>query len=354
MSLINKPLRFGIIGLGFGANVHAPALFNFPEIEVVGIAGRSEKKASYIANKLGISNGFGSIDELLDLDLDAITIALPPKEVLNVIDKVLGKRLPLICEKPFGTDYLSSIKLLKKHNINFTNSMNFIFAELNVFLKLKEIIDSGMLGKIKSAEMIWLNESWSHRSKTWSWKTDSDQYGGVISIFGSHIFFFAEWLFGAVQTIKGESSNSNTIKFSPTESQAAEDYVNCTLSYSSGIKLTCSFGNANQDITLHRWIVKFERAIVVIENKSKNYTDFYMKIFHNNGHMQIIKEKKKNANSLLKLDDRVILFSKIVRRFVNSIRVGSMMKPDLHSGARVQQLDNALRDSIRLKKIIYL
>ena len=69
------------------------------------------------------------------------------------------------------------------------------------------------------------------------------------------------------------------IKFSPTESQAAEDYVNCTLSYSSGIKLTCSFGNANQDITLHRWIVKFERAIVVIENKSKNYTDFYMKIY---------------------------------------------------------------------------
>jgi predicted dehydrogenase len=354
MNLKIKPLRFGIVGLGFGAKIHAPVLLSISDVEVVGIVGRSGHKAKAIANKLGIAKGFDSIDQLIDQGVDAVTIAVPPREVISIVDKVLMHRVPVLCEKPFGTDYVTSMAMLKKHNVDFTTSMSFIFAELDVFIRLKEIIQEGRMGKVKNAKMIWLYDSWSHRSKTWSWKTDADQHGGVLSLLGSHIFFFAEWLFGSVKTVNANCCNDATSAFAPIGASAAEDYANCVFSYSSGTKLSCTFGIANSDTTIHRWIVEFDYGIIILENKSKNHIDFCMKILKKNEKVEYLKEKKLFMKNLNNSDERLKPFYRIARRFINAVREGFLMQPDLSMGARVQLLDNAIRNSIKTKKKIYL
>jgi len=78
---LGRPLRIGIAGLGFGASLHAPVLRSFPDVQLVGIAGRSVDKAQGVADMLGIPKGCGSVSDLLDLNLDAITLALPPDQV---------------------------------------------------------------------------------------------------------------------------------------------------------------------------------------------------------------------------------------------------------------------------------
>ena len=353
-SLNNKPLRLGIVGLGFGAAVHAPVFLSFSDVEVVGIVGRSSQKAKAIAKNLGISNGFNSIDELISQSLDAITISLPPEHVISAVDKILIKRIPVLCEKPFGTDYASSMAIINKHNVNFTTSVDFIFAELDVFLKVKEIIEKGTMGQVRNARMLWLSESWSHRNKTWSWKTDADQNGGVLSLLGSHIFFLAEWFFGPVMTVNGNYSNDVTAKFTPFGHHPAEDFVSCTFSYSSGAKLNCTFSNANSDIKIHRWIIEFDYGTVILENKNKDYTNFCMKIYRNSGDVEYLQEINNTINNTYKTDKRFKPFSRIARRFVNAVRSGCVMQPDLFKGARVQLLDNAVRIRKKTKKEVYL
>lgn len=69
--------RAGIVGAGFGAIGHLPALRNHPRFEVVAIA--SPTRAAAIAREANLPYAFTSCDEMLaGVKLDVVTVATPP------------------------------------------------------------------------------------------------------------------------------------------------------------------------------------------------------------------------------------------------------------------------------------
>lgn len=337
----DRPLRFGVAGLGFGALVHAPALLGFPDVEVVGLAGRSAEKAQTVANKLGIVKGCGSLVELLDLGLDAITLALPPDQVVEAVEVALARKVAVLCEKPLGTSALDSGRLARNAGQIIT-AMDFIFAELDVFVRLKQLIDDGALGRVRHANLLWLNESWAHRSRTWSWKTDFDQYGGVLSLFGTHVFYLAEWLFGPAESVKAHLASQAVTAFTPSGARAAENLVDCRLRHASGTTLNCTFGNANPGITIHRWTVVLDGGTVVVENNSADYAAFKLCVLRADAAPESLIEVASED------DGRLRPFRRLARRFVNAVRDDRSMQPDFHAGARVQQLIECVKESADL------
>jgi predicted dehydrogenase len=344
---VDRPLRIGIAGLGFGASVHALALLDFPDVEVVGLAGRSVEKAQATADKLGILKGCGSIAELLDLGLDAITLALPPDQVAAAVDAAVTRKIAVLCEKPLGTDSASSAALVQRAS-GMTSAMDFIFAELDVFVKLKQLIDSGTLGRVRHTNVLWLTESWAHRSQGWSWKTDADQYGGALSLFGSHLFYLAEWLLGPAESVFAHLAPSVAASFAPAGARAAEDLVDCHFQHASGASLSCTFGNANPGITMHRWTVVLDGGTVVVENSSADYAAFSLCIQRPGvapEHLCVASPEG---------DGRLPPFRRLARRFIDAVRKGEPMQPDLAAGARVQRLDAGVRASAAANKEIRL
>jgi predicted dehydrogenase len=343
----SQPLRVGIVGLGFGASVHAPALLGFPDVEVVGLAGRSAEKAQTAADKLGIPKGCASITELLDLGLDAITLALPPDQVAAAVETALARRVPVLCEKPLGTDAASSAVLARRAD-GIASAMDFIFAELDVFVQLKQLIDGGALGRVRHANVLWLTESWSHRSRDWSWKTDSDKYGGALSLFGSHLIYLAEWLLGPALSVQAHLAPSFAASFAPPGARAAEDLVDCRFRHVSGALLNCTFGNANPGITMHRWTVILDGGTVILENGSTDYAIFSLSIQRPGAAPEHFAVASPEG------DGRLPPFRRLARRFIDSIRSGQRMQPDLAAGARVQHIDAAIRASAAANKEIRL
>ena len=343
----SQSLRIGIAGLGFGASVHAPALLSFSDVEVVGLAGRSAEKAQAAADKLGIAQGCGSIADLLDLGLNAITLALPPDQVFAAVDAALSRKVAVLCEKPLGTDAASSAVLARRASL-ITTAMDFIFSELDVFIQLKQIIDGGTLGRVRHANLLWLNESWAYRSRRWSWKTDADRYGGVLSLFGSHVFYLAEWLFGPAEGVQAHFAPSAAAAFAPSGARGAEDLVECRFRHVSGTMLNCTFGNANPGITMHRWVVVLEGGAVIVENDSKDYAAFRLCLLKPNADPYYLVEPCSEC------DGRLPPFRRLARRFVNAVREGCPMQPDLNVGARVQCLDACVRASAATNKEVRL
>ena len=343
----DRPLRIGITGLGFGASVHAPALLGFPDVEVVGLVGSSAEKARGAADKLGIAQGFGSITELLDLGLDAITIALPPDQVFAAVDAALTRKVAVLCEKPLGTDAGSS-KVLAQRASGVTTAMDFIFAELDMFIRLKQIIDDGTLGRVSHANLLWLTESWAHRSRGWSWKTDAGRYGGALSLFGTHVFYLAEWLFGPAVGVQAYFAPSAAAAFAPAGAQAAEDLVDCRFRHASGTTLNCTFGNANPGITIHRWTVVLDGGTVVVENDSADYAAFRLCVLKPGAAPEWLAELAPKG------DGRLPPFRRLARRFVDAVREGRPMEPDFSAGARVQRLDAGVRASVATNKEVRL
>ena len=341
----DRPLRIGIVGLGFGAAVHAPVLLRFPDVDVVGLAGRSVERAQAVANKLGILKGCGSVGELLDLGLDAITLALPPDQVAAAVDAALVRGVAVLCEKPLGTNATGSAALAQSAN-GITTAIDFIFAELDVFIRLKQIIDDGTLGQVRHANLLWLTESWAYRNRSWCWKTDADQYGGVLSLFGTHVFYLAEWLFGPVESVRAYFAPSAAAAFAPAGSRAAEDQVDCHFRHTSGGTLSCTIGNANPGITIHRWTVVLDRGTVVVENGDPEYAAFKLCILRPDAAPEYLTEVYPEG------DSRLQPFRRLARRFVDAMREGRSMQPDLRAGARVQRIDAGVRASAASNEII--
>ncbi|MBN1372083.1 MAG: Gfo/Idh/MocA family oxidoreductase [Anaerolineaceae bacterium] len=75
--MTNNKVRIGILGTGFGQN-HARIYTSFPDVEVVGIAGRDAQKTQAAAQALGVPAC--TLDELLaSPDVDAIDLCLPTR-----------------------------------------------------------------------------------------------------------------------------------------------------------------------------------------------------------------------------------------------------------------------------------
>ncbi|MDC6453403.1 Gfo/Idh/MocA family oxidoreductase [Alphaproteobacteria bacterium] len=342
-----RQFKIGVVGLGFGASVHAPALIGLSDVDVVGIAGRTIAKAQKVAKSIGIPKGYGSIEELLNQDLDAITLALPPDQVTKYVKTAINYRVPILCEKPFGTDASVSKKISLNTN-DLTNGINFLFAELKTFSYLKKVIDNGKYGKVRHANLLWLHESWVHRKKISSWKINSEKQGGVISLLGSHVFYLLEWLFGSAKNVHANAICTNTNFDVPVNFHLAEDLVSCRFKLTSGILFNCTFGNANPGISIHRWTIVFDNCTIIVENNKHDYTDFTLKILSTNSRAQILKEP------FYRGDGRIPAFRCLAQRFINSVTSGSSFQPDFTAGARVQFIDEKVRMSAQLNKSVDL
>src|SRR5262245_25576981 len=100
------PIRVGVIGTGWTANIQAPAFQALPnDFEVVALTSARRERAEAAAAKLGIPNVFTDYREMLALPgLDAVYVGAPPHlhHEMTLAAAAAGKHL--ICEKPTALD----------------------------------------------------------------------------------------------------------------------------------------------------------------------------------------------------------------------------------------------------------
>jgi predicted dehydrogenase len=105
------PLRIGIIGAQFAADLH---LHNYQrlrgsKVEIMAVASRTQGSAEALAKKFGIPQAVDDHRRLLDRkDIDAIDICVPTDLHHEFIIQAAQAGKHVICEKPltgyFGTD----------------------------------------------------------------------------------------------------------------------------------------------------------------------------------------------------------------------------------------------------------
>ncbi len=132
-------MRVGVVGLGFGAAVHVPALRRLDGVEVVALAGSNRAGAQEAAAAAGVPLGCGSVDELLEQRLDAVTIAVPPDRQAEVAAAVLAAGVPVLAEKPLAASVGEAEELVELAK-PVTNAVDFEFAELLTFRTLREAL----------------------------------------------------------------------------------------------------------------------------------------------------------------------------------------------------------------------
>lgn len=327
--------RVGIVGLGFGRQVHAPAFQRIPGCRVVAIAGRDREAASTAAATIAGCAGFGSWHAMLDNGgLDAISIAVPPAAQPEIVQAAAERGLAVFCEKPIAADVAAAERMLaavRRHGV--AHAVNFSFPEIPSWQEARQAIADHLVGgPLRNASLTWQVETYAHRHDLRNgWKRSPEQGGGALSTFVSHSAYYLEWLFGPMRRLLA--------RLSPPSGDDAR--VLAWIDFTSGLQTTldvavdCPFGPG------HRLEVQAADAAISLCNPSADYVRGFTLDIRSR-----VDGAPRQVESMPGDDDgRVWATSRIAARFVAAVRGGGSCTPDVGAGLRVQRILAAFRRS---------
>lgn len=332
---MSAPLNIGIIGLGFGSQVHVPAFRRDPRCRVAAIAGRDKEKAAGVAGKLSIESAHGDWREIIgNPEIDAVTIAVPPSAQGAIAKAALEAGKHLFCEKPLAANGVEAAELLDaaaaKESVH---ALDFIFPELPLWIEARELIGGKQLGEIRHAVLSWEVETYASKVKAHTWKNDQEQGGGVLNNFVSHVAHNIEWLFGEIGSVSAELRGPGGV----------ETCVHGTLDMRAGFPVFISVAS---DAFLghgHCLTVYGEQGTLVLENRTRDYASGFELSAGTRatGALELV-GRDESAEGM---DGRVAPVARIASRFLDAILDGTPMTPNFADGLRAQQILDEMRAS---------
>src|SRR5690606_352482 len=148
---ILEEVRWGIIGAGNVCEVKSgPALQQTPGSKLVAVMRRNAEKAKDFAKRHQVPKWYDNADDLInDPEVNAIYIATPPDSHEEYTLKAAASGKPVYVEKPMARNYeecLSMVNACQKSGTPLF--VAFYRRALPSILKIKEIIDNGVIGDI--------------------------------------------------------------------------------------------------------------------------------------------------------------------------------------------------------------
>ena len=99
----SKPVRWGVIGLGWFGEVHADNLAEMPDIDLVGLCTRRPDRLAEIANRLGVERRYTDYRDLLaDPEIDAVSVTTHFYDHRDIAVDALRAGKHVLLEKPMA------------------------------------------------------------------------------------------------------------------------------------------------------------------------------------------------------------------------------------------------------------
>ncbi|HTE15752.1 MAG TPA: Gfo/Idh/MocA family oxidoreductase [Burkholderiales bacterium] len=194
MSATAKPVRWGIVGLGWAAaDFVAPAMVKSPGSEIVACLGSSPEKTKAFADRFNVARAHPDLNALMnDANVDAVYIALPNALHYEVVLAGAHAKKHMLCEKPFAmrADHAremadackkAGVTLRVAHQIRMDAAVT----------RAREIVQSGRLGKLIEMSL----ERTSAMPPRKTWRLDNSQSGVMYDV-GVHLLDLVQWVSG--------------------------------------------------------------------------------------------------------------------------------------------------------------
>ncbi len=193
----NDKVRVGIVGLGrSGWNIHARILSTLPEkYQVVAVCDPDEQRLQEAKDRFDCRT-YKAFEELLaDPAVELVVVASPSHLHAEYSIQALQAGKAVVCEKPMATSLAEADAMIEA--ARQTGSLLTVFQNRRYspdFVKVREIIESGVLGRILLIRM-----AWHGFSRRWDWQTLKKFGGGTLNNTGPHAIDQALQLLGPAE-----------------------------------------------------------------------------------------------------------------------------------------------------------
>jgi predicted dehydrogenase len=218
-------LRYASIGCGFWANFQIPGWLEHDGVECVAVYNRTASKGEALAKKFGIPHAYSDPAALFANEkLDFVDIITDVDTHLKFATLAAERGINVVCQKPLAPNYRDAkalVEVCRKHGVKLFVNENFRWqAPLR---KLKQIVDSGTIGKVFKARVTFCSAFPVFENQPFL--KHLDQF--IITDVGSHVLDVCRFLLGEAKTLQCLISTVNpTIK--------GEDVANIFMKMESG------------------------------------------------------------------------------------------------------------------------
>ena len=342
-------MRLGIVGGGFGLDAHLPA-FNAAGVEVMAFAdsGSGKTQSRVSADQAYVP----SWRQLLDMDIDAISVATPPAQQHEIVLAALACGKHVFCEKPFGGTLAQSLSMADgaRRAPSCVVAVNFQFRYERGIAQLKKQLDCGAIGKTNSIDISWITAGRANPQSPWTWRNDKSAGGGVVGAFFSHVADMFCWLataepsmvFGQTRVLIAERNDAA----GQARPVTAEDAVAAQIELDNGMLATCRITNCQVGGDGMRIEVRGDRGVLVYHHAPPFAPEDQTLELRTADGVRNIPLIETHTDGLACADSRARAVHHCVADFVARINGAARANlPSPFDGVRVQRIMDALQTS---------
>jgi predicted dehydrogenase/nucleoside-diphosphate-sugar epimerase len=255
---LNKKIRVAVVGFGKMGLLHATLIRNMPMCKIVAVS--DPKKSAKI--KLKLFNYkckyYKDYKKMIDKErIDAVFLCTPPFITQKIVEEFAQKGIAILAEKPIATDLANArnlAEIVKKHNVK--NAVGYMKLYNPLFIKMKEIIKEGSMGRIKQINSCVYMQALTKKSEKWYFQKRFMGGGAIISN-GVHLLSLITELLGEPKEVK---SKLNKV-FSEVEDEAELEF---TYKNGASARLDISLIKDGYNTLFTNFEVKLQKGTITI------------------------------------------------------------------------------------------
>lgn len=332
-------IRIGIVGCNYGRLVHLPAFRFDPRCTVIGLAGSDLARTTAMAQASNVPLACGNWTELVEHpDIDAVTIAAPPRLQPEIAVRALELGKPVFAEKPIAADLAGAEAMVRAASASGEPTMvDFNFSAILIWRKAKALLDQGAIGRLRHVTVNWNVENYGTRMRIKNWKALGENGGGALGNFVSHSFHYLEWMCGS---ITGLSARLSGLPDEPS----METNATVSMNFQSGATGSLAMSCASYLGSGHRLEFYGEDGTLTLTNVTPDYMrGFELKLAHRPATTLTAVEVDDPVDLHFPADGRIAPVSRLATEFIDAIQSGRPAVPGFTEGLRVQVLLDAAR-----------
>jgi predicted dehydrogenase len=344
--------NIGIIGVGFGAQVHVPG-FRSEGWNVIAICSRNRDKAQKAATEAGITGVHTDPLELIRRDdLDAVAIITPPGAHHRLAIAALEAGRHVLCEKPFALDAKQGAEMVAAAEKSGRTAMiAHEFRHTPQRAYVRQLVADGAIGKFQLCTMeLFLDRYVTREPRALTWNAYKSEGGGLLGALGSHYIDGLRFWFGEIATVKGwlaslrpDVADAAAGKIVKAET---DDTFSFMVTFRNGGMATMTSSFAATPSRGAKIAVMGDRGTLIAEHPGPNPLENGVVIASRDGApLQPLATPAQYTPFADERDHRLMAFRLLVRDFTRGVEQGRSPAPNFVDGLRCQEVLDAVRES---------
>ena len=226
-------IKWGIIGCGNVTEVKSGPAFNkVKDSQLVAVMRRDTSLAEDYARRHKVPKFYSDATDLInDPDINAVYVATPPGSHAGYAIMSIKAGKPVYIEKPMAVNYEECKKINQaSEKYKVPVFVAYYRRTLPGFRKVKELINNGVIGKIRFVQIqLFKAPSSDEKAGKLSWRVDpAVSGGGHFFDLASHQLDYLDFLLGPIEKVKSVVLNQAAL-------YKAEDYVSAEFLFPDNI-----------------------------------------------------------------------------------------------------------------------